>query len=348
MRSVAIVGFAQSSLGYAKESTADEMWSVNFAWDYAVPRIDRLFEIHPLWYLALQKGERDKKHLGWMQNKWFGLLRREHPFPIYTYADYTKKRTMGEIELEPYLSELEKRGINPKSFLQELYQKNKVFKQKFSIPSSVPYPFEEVYSLFDNLRRGADRRRSIYLTSTISYMIALAILEKFDVIELYGIELSVGSEYVYQKAGAEMLLGYAAAKGIEVRLVEQSKLLNSSLYHEGAQMINRQACEQHAQLYKDGMHKYMGERNLLAGQLNDLRARNAPMAEIQEMAERVQDANNNIFFNQGAMQAMENAIKHIDMDNPIIELINQINFNEVTTTESPVKKKRVRNRSKKS
>lgn len=339
MRSVAIVGFAQSSLGYAQDSKADEMWTVNFAWDYAVPRIDRLFEIHPLWYLALQKGERDKKHLQWLQSK--------KDFPVYTYADFTQKRTLGEIELEPHLPYLKEKNIEPEVVLKALYKKNRDYLKEIGIPSSVPYPFKEAYGLFDNIKRGPENKPSVYLTSTISYMIALAILEKFDVIEIYGIELSIGSEYIYQKASTEALLMYAAAKGIEIRLVEHSKVLNSALYHEGAQMINRQALEHHAEIYKDQLNQFVSERNLYAGQLTEMKKSNAPQEKINEILAKHNEANNMAFVNSGAKQAILNAIKAIDLENPIIQLINEIQFKDPQNQEKQngkPKRKRKRKR----
>lgn len=346
MKSVALVGFAQSSLIHAKESEADEMWSVNFAWNYAVPRIDRLFEIHPLWYLAQLKGERDKKHLKWLQT--------EKEFPIYTYADFTQKRTLAEVEIEPYLSLMEEKGVDPQDVIIALQKYKRAYKKRIAIPSSVPYPFEKAYRIFNNIKRGKEGKPSIYFTSTLSYMAALAIIQEFDLIELYGVEMSIGSEYVYQKAGLEMLLGYAAGKGIKIRLTEHSKLLNSRLYHEGAQMISRTACETHQGIYHDKMNAFISERNILAGQMNDMVARNASEEEIKELAEKVQMANNNMFFHQGARDAMRNAVKEIDTDNPVIELINKISLNEIGSnnhkqekSKNGKPKRRKRNRGKK-
>lgn len=83
-KKVAIVGFAHSTMPYHKKLGDDwEIWSVNSAWNYDIPRIDRLFEIHPEEYLEIsKKGERGLKHAEW--------LRQEHPFPIYTIdpSDY--------------------------------------------------------------------------------------------------------------------------------------------------------------------------------------------------------------------------------------------------------------------
>lgn len=344
MRSVAIVGFAESSLPYAKESNADEMWSVNFAWNYAVPRIDRLFEIHPLWFLAMQKGKRDKEHLKWLQ--------RKHPFPIYTYADYTEKRSLAEIEVSPYLPLLDEKGIDPKIIVRKLKNLNSVYRKRIGIPASIPFPFTDAYKIFENIKFGKEEKNQPYLTSTMSYMAAMAIIEGFDVIEIYGAELSAGTEYVYQKAGLEMLCGYAAAKGIIIKLVEHSKLLNSKLYHEGAQMINRQTCERHVEIYTDLMQQRLGETNAARGKFEEAQERGADEAEMLKLSEAVQISNNNAFLAQGAKLAMQNAIKEIDLDNPVIELINQIQINdpnkkqEKRKNERPKRRTRRRRRSK--
>ena len=79
-RSVAIVGFAHTSMSEVDKSQADEIWSINYAWRYELPRIDRLFEIHKLEWLAVPQGKRSQEHYEW--------LHKEHPYPIYTYKQY--------------------------------------------------------------------------------------------------------------------------------------------------------------------------------------------------------------------------------------------------------------------
>lgn len=77
-RHVALVGFNPRTIYLAKDIPADvEVWSLNWAWMYKkrVPRIDRLFEIHPSQYLK-SKDDASKKHFDW-------LLNRKHAFPVY-------------------------------------------------------------------------------------------------------------------------------------------------------------------------------------------------------------------------------------------------------------------------
>jgi hypothetical protein len=85
------------------------------------------------------------------------------------------------------------------------------------IPNTVAFPREECAKL------GHD-----YFTSSIAFMIALAIRDGFKVIELYGVDLVVGEEYSHQKPCAEFWMGLAAGRGITVGTHQNSALLKQS------------------------------------------------------------------------------------------------------------------------
>jgi hypothetical protein len=87
------------------------------------------------------------------------------------------------------------------------------------IPASLRYPIENYIDTFGR-----------YATSTPAYMMGLAILEGFERIELYGLDMAGSSEYQYQKAGMEYLIGFALGRGIEVYIPPQSPLMTGSLY----------------------------------------------------------------------------------------------------------------------
>lgn len=87
------------------------------------------------------------------------------------------------------------------------------------VPGCVRYPLEEVIDLVGQ-----------YLTSSFSYMMALAILMKYKEIALFGFEMAHDSEYLYQKAGAEYLIGFAKGRGINVMLPPNCALLRGNLY----------------------------------------------------------------------------------------------------------------------
>ena len=59
-----------------------------------------------------------------------------------------------------------------------------------------------------------------YLVGTANYAIAYAIYtEKYDVIDLYGIQLNTWEEWAYQRPNAEYLIGIAEGRGMKVNVI---------------------------------------------------------------------------------------------------------------------------------
>lgn len=84
------------------------------------------------------------------------------------------------------------------------------------IPNAVAYPKEWVK---------AELKCHEYFTSSIAFMIALALAEGFEEIGVYGIDLICGREYAFEKPCAEFFLGIAHARGVKYHLPENSALL---------------------------------------------------------------------------------------------------------------------------
>ena len=97
------------------------------------------------------------------------------------------------------------------------------------IPTSIRYPIELMTEEFGMPRAGFTNpdHKDGYWTNSISMMIALAIYEKFDVIEVYGVDMAVGTEYNEQRPSCEYYLGIARGRGIEVRLPAECDLVKS-------------------------------------------------------------------------------------------------------------------------
>ena len=95
-------------------------------------------------------------------------------------------------------------------------------------PTSVRYPIERMIEEFTD-----------YFTSSIAFMLALGISEGFTTIDLYGVDLSVGVEYIEQRPCAEYFIGLAVAKGINVGIPERSALCkqNHRYGYESAQSL---------------------------------------------------------------------------------------------------------------
>lgn len=73
-------------------------------------------------------------------------------------------------------------------------------------PEAIEFPLDEIVEAFG----------FCYFNSTVDYMLAYAIYQKPDIINLYGINMSVNEEYGEQKPGIEFWTGFAMGKGIQV------------------------------------------------------------------------------------------------------------------------------------
>lgn len=70
-----------------------------------------------------------------------------------------------------------------------------------------------------------DAEFGTYWASGPSYMVALAMVEGYDEIHVYGIHLSTQQEYIEQRSNFEHLLGIARGRGIKVVMAEDSPVM---------------------------------------------------------------------------------------------------------------------------
>lgn len=87
-------------------------------------------------------------------------------------------------------------------------------------PTSLAYPLSEVRAAVPPLYHR-------YFTCGVVYMIALAMLEGFETIALYGIDCATGTEYADQKPGIEAWCSLAMGRGTEVVIPPQSALFKT-------------------------------------------------------------------------------------------------------------------------
>jgi len=93
------------------------------------------------------------------------------------------------------------------------------------VPTAQKFPMVDVLNL-----RGPRAQPRCYFNNTISWMIALAILEGFKTIGIYGVDMATdglpgGGEYAHQRPSCEYYIGLAEGLGIEVLLPDESELL---------------------------------------------------------------------------------------------------------------------------
>jgi len=82
------------------------------------------------------------------------------------------------------------------------------------------FPREEVLSIRENK----------YFTSSIAWVIGLAINEGVETIGLFGVDLFLTKEYQRERPCIENLLGFAQGKGINIVIPEVSPLMKGALY----------------------------------------------------------------------------------------------------------------------
>jgi len=98
------------------------------------------------------------------------------------------------------------------------------------VPSGVAYPLRDIQEKqLGNFWRGEMPMEKMF-TSTFSYQVALAKHLGYERIEIYGIELSLGAEYEYQREAMAYWIGNANGAGIEVWIPEACYLLFAPLY----------------------------------------------------------------------------------------------------------------------
>jgi hypothetical protein len=92
-------------------------------------------------------------------------------------------------------------------------------------PTSLPYPREEVKKMInDNFI--VDKIGSPYsdYSNQITWMVLFAVMNKFDEIHLYGVDMAQQSEYAWQRASCQFAIGFAAGRGIKILIPKTSEL----------------------------------------------------------------------------------------------------------------------------
>lgn len=277
MKTVALVGFAETTRDAVVQSKADEIWTVNWAYHYNfIPRIDRLFEMHPVWvYPKSTKIEYDKMRSHW---RW---LHQARSYPVY--------------------------------MLQHVP----------GVPNCISFPLKEVVEhLFGTkLQKGGDSL-SLF-KSSVDYMLALAIHEGFERIELYGIEMGSDTEYRYQREGCMFWVGQAIARGIEVYVPENAVLFSGKKYgYEGGQMIFRQDLERLKEQVLMRKDKVVARMQFLEGQLTEAMQNTLPTDNLQMEHTKARE---DVLLVSAFEQTIDYLIKELDLEeNLTLEIQNPL------------------------
>lgn len=128
----------------------------------------------------------------------------------------------------------------PPTYMQKKFQ---------DVPNSIEYPIKNVLSLVKNIKINIDGKEKDfkYFSSTPDYALALVAElwnkgKKYKNVEIYGIELELETEYVYQRMGFGFWLGVLAGMGIPVKIY--SSIFNEPMYgYEGDLEISSKEIE---------------------------------------------------------------------------------------------------------
>jgi len=297
MPSVALVGFAPNTLEHVRLSSADEIWSIVWAYKYhQFSRLNRLFEMHPIWMQAESRKKeyvKPREHWAW--------LKVNKQFPVYMLED------------------------------------------RQEVPACVRYPIEDVTR--DLLGGWTRSGKPMHLfTSSFDFMIALAIHEGFDEIEIIGAEMSSDSEFRYQREGYAFWHGFALGHGVRINQHAPTQLLYKPRRYgyDGFQMIYRQDLERLRNEYGLQHRDALARVQFFEGQVQtareavemfdgDEQTRARLVEHLETKIQRLNSERDILAISSGALQTVDYLIKEIDLEENDSTLNNP--FETVVTTQ---------------
>lgn len=210
---VALVGFHENTRDAAPYDDPEyEIWSLNEEYRYDwLKRTDRHFQLHPKWDFSRTNNMNDPNHFLWLKNQSGDCI----------FCKGLGKIPGGEADC-PYCDN----GIY---HVPESRNGLPIYMQREwkDIPNSIALPLNEMTKAF--LPHRSSSSTDHYYTSSPSYMLVLAMLLGFQTIRMFGFDMGTKTEYHYQKANMEYLIGIAHGRGIDVQL-PGSTILTGLLY----------------------------------------------------------------------------------------------------------------------
>lgn len=159
------------------------------------------------------------------------------------------------------LRELKAAGVVLKHFehLKKLGSKLLIMNPEEELPEAQIFPKE---SIVNDLGE--------YFTSSIAWMVGLAIHIKADEIGVWGVNMSNPEEYLRQKGCCEALLKIAEERGIKITIPDGSPLLKGAMYPNDIIFdleTRHKAAKRDYQKHRDEMNRFLGMDEIL----NELR-----------------------------------------------------------------------------
>jgi len=151
----------------------------------------------------------------------------DESFEIWTCNSLFRRvpRVDRQFDFHPFDTFDDERRKGTKKYVEEMAELDcpvYLQKQHPQVPNSVAYPLQEVVK---EVTVGCLNKP--YFTNSISMMIALAIVEGYDAIHVYGVDMAQDTEYADQRPSCEYFLGMAAGRGIDIHVPKSSNLLKT-------------------------------------------------------------------------------------------------------------------------
>jgi len=146
------------------------------------------------------------------------------------------------------------------------------------IPCSVRYPIEAAIEFAGPSKRD-------YFTSSPAFMLALAGMEGFEEVHLYGINLAIGDEYFFEKACAEYWIGFLEGKGVKVYVPGASSLLKQ--YRRYGYAIDARPQQSFKLLLTSRRDEYRHKAELLSNDLHTMLGAMREDEAIMQIAEGI-------------------------------------------------------------
>ena len=174
------------------------------------------------------------------------------------------------------------------------------------VPASVRYPIEEAQLLAG---------KYMAFSSSFCFMIALAIMDGYDRIEVHGFDMDTVTEYSYQREDTLRWISFAEGRGIDVHIAPTSGLLEDKILYgyEGIPMVSRQTLEAHKKQYdreQQASHEKMTE---WVGVLKERRTMGASRRKIDEAGEMMNGYMRQAAMNEGASKALQFLLDTCDL-----------------------------------
>jgi len=291
---VCILGFANTTRDLAPyDDDSYEIWTVNeagaFPW---IKRFDRLFQMHPRWDFTRKNNGNDPNHWLWLQNK-SGTCTLCEGAGVYG-KDKTKCPACDNGQYVPPKS----REFPKVIYMQQAHS---------DIPGSETYPLKEMIAL---------NPAGKYFTSSLSFMLILAAAMGYKEIFLAGFEMGNQTEYFYQRANAEYLIGYLTNKKTNIVLPAKSSICKGKLYaYENMNTGYRQQLDMRIDVLKTQIERNIHDMSVAEGEVKlwkkftEMTEPITPESQLQMIAEaqsRYTKLNGLVNTVKGAQKETEN------------------------------------------